>query len=78
MYKKFLKKTIRAVSFSALIVILVISCVYMVSMVNFSSDNIDNTNAAYCRQMTNAMEMLVKQAKHQAYQIGRASCRERV
>ena len=41
----------------------------MVSMVNFSSDNIDNTNAAYCRQMTNAMEMLVKQAKHQAYRF---------
>lgn len=69
MYRKFLKKTIHLVTYSAIVVILVISCIYMVSMVEVSSENLNTTNDAYCRQITTAMEMLISQSKHHAYRF---------
>lgn len=69
MYKKFLKKIIHRVMYAAIMVILLISCVYLVSMVRFSSENLNATNEAYCRQITNALEMLIGQSKHHAYRF---------
>lgn len=69
MYKKFLKKTIHLVVYGAVLVVLIISCMYMVSMVRFSSDNLNTTTTAYCRQINNALEMLLSQSKHHAYRF---------
>lgn len=57
------------VIYSALLVILLITCVYMVSTLNYSTDNVNRTNAAYCRQVTNALEMLLNQSKYQTYRF---------